>query len=152
MNIKGPGRMFDRGEIMRFISAAARPARRTIATISDPRQMLPSEVPVARWTAAVVTSSASDLVSSLTISFAHQRLRSLPVEVPFANDSCDCYFTHSPDHAPGPEPGQGDEDNEPSGIWANMEHPGIVASDYQLMSTLRSGQLTDDASTLSCPA
>jgi hypothetical protein len=65
MNIKGVGRRLDRGEVTRFISAAARPASRTMATMSDPRQILPSEVPVARWTAAVVTSRASARVSSL---------------------------------------------------------------------------------------
>jgi hypothetical protein len=75
MNIRGPGRIFDRGEVIRFISAAARPANRTMATMSDPRQILPREVPVARWTAAVVTSSASDLVSSLFVSFDSQEIR-----------------------------------------------------------------------------
>jgi hypothetical protein len=65
MNISGPGRILDRGEVMRFASAAARPAKRTIATMRDPRQILPSDVPVARWIAAVVTSSASERVSSL---------------------------------------------------------------------------------------
>jgi hypothetical protein len=92
--------------VIRFISAAVRPANRTMATISDPRQMLPSEVPVARWTAAVVTSNASDLVSSLVVSFESQRIHvSSPVEIPLANDSCDCYFPDPPDYTPSPEPG-----------------------------------------------
>jgi hypothetical protein len=99
-----------------------------MATMSDPRQILPREVPVARWTAAVVTSSASDLVSSLVVSLISLGRNSLPVEVPFAYDSCDCYFANSPDHSPGPEPSEGDERNEPSCIWADVEYPSIVTT------------------------
>ena len=99
-----------------------------MATMSDPRQILPREVPVARWTAAVVTSSASDLVSSLVVSLISLGRNSLPVEIPLANDSCDCYFAYSPDDTPSPEPSEGDERNEPSRIWADVEYPGIVAT------------------------
>jgi hypothetical protein len=126
--------MLDRGEVIRFISAAARPARRTTATMSDPRQILPREVPVARWTAAVVTSNASDLVSSLVVSLSTQGRDGLPVEIPLANDSCDCYFANSPDDPPSPEPSEGDERNEPSRVWADVEYPGIVATGHQLQS------------------
>jgi hypothetical protein len=96
--------------------------------MSDPRQILPREVPVARWTAAVVTSSASDLVSSLIVSWLPLRPNSLPVEIPLANDSCDCDFPNSPDDAPSPEPSKRDERNQPSSIGTDMEYPGIVAT------------------------
>jgi hypothetical protein len=59
MNASGVGRIFDFGDVTRFISVAERPIIRTIATIPAPRQMLPREVPVARWTAAVVMSRGS---------------------------------------------------------------------------------------------
>jgi hypothetical protein len=124
--------MFDRGEVIRFISAAARPASRTMATMSDPRQILPREVPVARWTAAVVTSNASDLISSLIVSWLPLRPNSLPVEIPLANDSCDCYFPDSPDDTPSPEPSKRDERNQPSSIGTDMEYPSVVATDLQL--------------------
>lgn len=58
-NMSGPGRTLDLGEVTRLSSAADRPAIRTTATMSDPRQILPSDVPVARCRAAVVTSSES---------------------------------------------------------------------------------------------
>ena len=134
IKVSGPGRMLERGEVIRFASAAARPARRTMATISEPRQILPKEVPVARWTAAVVTSKASDLVSSLIVSFVVHGHESLPVEIPLADDSCDCYFPYSPYHTPSPEPGQGDKGNEPSSIRTNVEYPSIVATEHQLVS------------------
>ena len=105
--------------------------------MSDPRQILPREVPVARWTAAVVTSNASDLVSSLVVSLISLGRNSLPVEIPLANDSCDCYFSNSPDHTPSPEPSEGDKRNEPSSIWADMEYPGVVATDHQLQSKVQ---------------
>ena len=122
--------------MIRFISAAARPANRTMATMSDPRQILPREVPVARWTAAVVTSRASDLVSSLAISWETLGRDSLPVEIPLANDSGDCYFPYSPDDTPGPEPSKGDKGNEPSSIGANVKYPSVVATEHQFESNV----------------
>jgi hypothetical protein len=56
---KAFGRTLERGEVIRFISAAVRPTKRIVATISEPRQTLPSEGPVARCTAAVVISKGS---------------------------------------------------------------------------------------------
>jgi len=47
-----------RDDVTRLSSAAERPTTRTVATMPAPRHMLPSEGPVARWTAAVVTSIA----------------------------------------------------------------------------------------------
>jgi hypothetical protein len=111
-----------------------------MATMSDPRQILPREVPVARWTAAVVTSNASDLVSSLVVSLISLGGNSLPVEIPLANDSCDCYFPNSPDDAPSPEPSQRDERNEPSRVWADVEYPGIVATGNQIKSNVEERQ------------
>jgi len=114
--------------------------------MSDPRQMLPREVPVARWTAAVVTSSASDLVSSLVVRLISLGRNSLPVEIPLANDSSDCYFAYSPDHSPSPEPSEGDERNEPSSIGTNVEYPSVVATGHQLESSDTPDELTGDAS------
>lgn len=58
-NMSGVGSILDRGDVTRLSSAADRPAIRTMATMRDPRQILPSEVPVARCKAAVVTSRVS---------------------------------------------------------------------------------------------
>ena len=112
-----------------------------MATMSDPRQILPREVPVARWTAAVVTSNASDLVSSLVVSLKAPEGDSLPVEIPLANDSGDCYFPNSPDNTPSPEPSERDERNEPSSIGTNVEYPSVVATGRQLIQAKGGGSL-----------
>lgn len=56
------------GEVYCLRVEAARPTVRTMAMIPAPRQIEPSEEPVARCTAAVVTSTGScRLCSSLSI-------------------------------------------------------------------------------------
>jgi len=57
------------------------------------------------------------------------------MKIPFTNDAGNCYFTHSPYYSPSPEPCQGDESDEPSSIWPDVEYPGIVTAAYKLLPT-----------------
>lgn len=47
-NERAEGRTLERGEVTRLSSAAIRPTSLTEATMREPRQTLPKDVPVAR--------------------------------------------------------------------------------------------------------
>lgn len=70
-------------------------------------------------------SAEISLASSIT-------MRSLPMEIPFADNPGYCHFTYTPNDTPGPQPGEGDESDKPARIRSNVEYPGIVTTEDEL--------------------
>jgi hypothetical protein len=54
------------------------------------------------------------------------------VKVPFSYDTRDRYTPDTLDNTPGPEPQKGGKQYEPSSVWAEVKHPGMLLSDFQL--------------------
>ena len=49
------------------------------------------------------------------------------MEVPLPDDTGDRYSPYSPYHAPSPDPYEGDKEDKPAGIRADVKNPGVLA-------------------------